>query len=49
MLVTIQFRFHYLPFIFLVNLSWGCQTRSAILRKEHGLQVFQNKVLRRIL
>jgi hypothetical protein len=27
---------------------YGCETWSLILRKEHGLRVFENRVLRRI-
>jgi hypothetical protein len=34
--------------IILSAILYGCETWSLTLRKEHGLRVFENKVLRRI-
>jgi hypothetical protein len=34
--------------IILPVVLYGCETWSLILRGEHGLRVFENKVLRRI-
>jgi hypothetical protein len=31
-----------------VDVLYGCETWSLTLRKEHGLRVFENRVLRRI-
>jgi hypothetical protein len=32
----------------LLVVLYGCETWSLILREEHGLRVFENRVLRRI-
>jgi hypothetical protein len=32
----------------ILNIHNGCETRSLILREEHGLTVFENRVLRSI-
>jgi hypothetical protein len=34
--------------VILPVILYGCETWSLTLREEHGLRVFQNKVLRRI-
>jgi hypothetical protein len=36
------------PAIILPDVLYGCETWSLTLREEHGLRVFENRVLRRI-
>jgi hypothetical protein len=59
-LANIQFRIFYLPVcslntqifnlktLILLAVLYECETWSLTLREEHGLRVFENKVLRRI-
>jgi hypothetical protein len=35
-------------FLFKTYCFYGCETWSLVLREEHGLRVFENRVLRRI-
>jgi hypothetical protein len=39
----------YTVWVILPVVLYGCKTWSLTLRKEHGLRVFENRVLRRIL
>jgi hypothetical protein len=42
------YRFKIYKIIILPVVLYGCETWSLTLREEHGLRVFENRVLRRI-